>query len=761
MSSRETPTFSVFEDITTLNDNISSVSSQAQSLQSDVPLSDFLILQSTFNEQSTTISTLEIIQNEYYFISSYFYDTISSRFSLEAQAGYLSSQTNLYFASNIIASSFNVAQSLAIGSGSITSVGAIIGIANTLSTNSLVVGNLNIADAIGVVATGYGNNVTGSYSHADGSSSEITGAYSHADGGTNSNYASYAHIDGFRNKISTLSDGGHVDGRGNLIMNNISSAHAEGYITVTQGDYGHSEGTFTSSIGLASHAEGFDTRAEGSNSHSEGYLTVAKGIASHTEGFSTAIEIGNFSHGEGQSNIIYAQTSHAEGFQTIVTSGASNSHAEGWASLVSSANAHAEGRGSYAIGLGAHVECWSSIANSLAAHIEGSNNISGIEDGIHIEGFDNVNSEGACTHTEGQVCQTSSIAAHAHGSNTKALGLASHAHGAGAVALGIASHAHGFLSLSTVSALGNYSHVHGSNVVASGIAATGIGLGTVQITTGSYSVVSGSASRANGDNSFVCGTINFLEAPYSNMCHFGGQSNFTRLTGSIGVSSGTQTFVYPGIGSVVLGGLFSMPRNNWSIVSANGLLSNIQGTSQTELFNLYCTTSTTNTYCNLIYLSNKADIDNPTSSNMCSYVENGRYFMNSFRVQLTGYEKTNLSTSVGNGFFSANYRFNCYWGNTSTVNAGIRFRTWSLCDNDNNTITNDEFKSLSSIVSLNKLSGSPSIDVRAYISTTTYSNFVNGQTITALSVKSSAGLPINWYAQVKQGITFMNNVGAF
>jgi hypothetical protein len=765
MSRRETPSFYVFDEITTLNQNVSTISSQAKSIAvGGAPLSSFLQLQSTYNALSSQLSTVDAAistnQLNYNAISSS-YNKISSDLSLSGQVGYLSSVQNLYFSISTFPSSLNASQSLKVGTGTITAVGAIIGSNNTLTFNyGLATGQLNIVSAIGAVASGYGNNIVGAYSHADGSSSEIRGAYSHADGGTNSNYASYAHADGYRNTISSSADGGHTDGYGNFIMNNISSAHAEGYFTIAGGNYSHSEGTFTCSFGVASHAEGFGTRAQGDYSHADGFLTTAKGIASHTEGFSTLVEVGDYSHSEGQSNIINAAASHAEGFQTTVTAGASNGHAEGWATLISSANAHAEGRGSHARGGSSHVEGWSTIANGLLCHLEGSNHLAP-DEGMHVEGFNNLTSAGAYSHTEGQACQTSSIASHAAGSNTKALGLASHSHGGGAVATGIAAHAHGFLSLSTVSAVGNYSHVHGSNVVASGLAATGVGSGTVQFASGNYSFVGGQFSRANGNNSFIFGAVNTNESPYTNMNMLGGQSNFTRLVGSAGVSSGTQTTVFPGIGATVLGGMYAQPRNNWSIVNAGGFLSNIQGTCQTEFFNLYCATSTTNTYCNFVYLSNKADEASPTTSNMCAYAENGRYFMNTFEVQVTGYERASPSTVGGSGIFSANYRFNCYWDNVSTISGGTRFRTWSLCDSDGVTVTNNQSKSLSSIITLNKLSGSPSIDVQAYVSTLTYSNTTNGQAATALSVKSSAGLPINWYAQVRQGITFMNFTGAF
>ncbi len=168
-----------------------------------------------------------------------------------------------------------------------------------------------------------------------------------------------------------------------------------------------------------------------------------------------------------------------------------------------------------------------------------------------------------------------------------------------------------------------------------------------------------------------------------------------------------------------------------------------------------------------MYLSNKADEENPTTSNMPAYQENQRYHINTFEIQVMGYEKENISTTGGSGIFSANYRFNCYWDNTSTnvLGGSVRYRNWTLCDSDGNTIGVSSFKELSSIRTLNKLSGTPSVSIRAYISTTVMGqgNTVPGtgetnnmQSITALSVRANTGIPINWYTQVKQGVTYWN-----
>ncbi len=767
---RLTPVVEILYDVTNLNNEISSLSSYVQSLgpTTGPTAAQFQALSNEFNAESTNISSLSVAYstNRINFINlSTYFQTISSGLSLVKKVGYLSSQTTLYFGGSTFASSFTINKSLNVGSntiGSATIFNAAIGSNNTMNSNfGLLVGQLNTG-RLGSVGQGYGNNFAGGlYSHAEGSSSEISGSYSHTEGGQNSNFGQRAHTEGYRNYIGTLGSFSHAEGYGQFIEESVDSVHAEGYFTNIYGAYSHTEGTFTSSIGSVSHAEGFGSVA--SNAHAEGWLTTSLGIAGHTEGYSTIVSgAGNYAHAEGSFTRVTGLSGHAEGFRTLVTS--SYGHAEGWNTTVSSVASHSEGRDTEADGDYSHAEGISTIATDELSHVEGSNNRA-VLSSSHVEGLLN-SSVGVYCHTHGTVNLVSSTAAHAHGYDVDSLNTAAHAHNSNVNALGIASHAHGYrlTGASTINALGNYSHTHGCNAVASGIAATCIGAGTPNVVNGNYSFGCGQFNRVVGSNVFASGSyITNLNSEYSYLSYLGGSCNVQPTSGSIGVSSGVQTAVFPGLGCTVLGGFGAFPRNNWSLVNNALVLPTIvhYGTNQTEWFHSYCTTSTSNTYSNLIYLSNKADQVNPTTSNMNQFTENNRNYTNTFEVQLMGYEKENISTTIGAGIYSANYRFMCYGDNISTVAVGTQFRSWTICDSDGNTSGINTFKELCTINTLNKLSGTPAVSLRAYISTLNFSNFVNNQSITSLSVKADTGIPINWYAQIKQGITYWTGTNGF
>jgi len=94
------------------------------------------------------------------------------------------------------------------------------------------------------------------------------------------------------------------------------------------GDYSHTEGLYTQSIGIASHAEGYLSKSIGGSSHAEGGNTMSFGDSSHSEGGGT-IATGNYSHAQNEGTIAYGQSSHA---------GGKNSTASGVTSFIHSTN---------------------------------------------------------------------------------------------------------------------------------------------------------------------------------------------------------------------------------------------------------------------------------------------------------------------------------------------------------------------------------------------------------------------------------------
>lgn len=114
--------------------------------------------------------------------------------------------------------------------------------------------------------------------------------------------------------------------QGDVTVSVGNFSHSEGYGSQSIGDYSHAEGEYTVSNGYISHSEGTATYANGNYSHSEGSGNYANGDHSHAEG-GGCIAIGEGSHAEGASTVSKGLYSHAEGSGTISTD--SYSHAEG------------------------------------------------------------------------------------------------------------------------------------------------------------------------------------------------------------------------------------------------------------------------------------------------------------------------------------------------------------------------------------------------------------------------------------------------
>ena len=145
------------------------------------------------------------------------------------------------------------------------------------------------------------------------------------------------------------------------------STHAEGYQTLSVGDYSHTEGTDTISMGAYSHSEGGSTRSLGEGSHAEGYNTRASGNHSHAEGSDT-IAGGHSAHAEGYHTTVQADYGHAEGYHTTATEVA---HAEGSFTNALGWYSHAEGKETNAIGHASHTEGLQTMALSANAHAQG------------------------------------------------------------------------------------------------------------------------------------------------------------------------------------------------------------------------------------------------------------------------------------------------------------------------------------------------------------------------------------------------------
>lgn len=314
-----------------------------------------------------------------------------------------------------------------------------------------------------------GNESSGLYSHAEGSSTHARAPWSHAEGENNYALATGSHAEGSGTETSGYAS--HAEGSGTYASGNWGHSegsnagaegdysHAEGESTRAIGKFSHAEGSRVQSIGEASHAEGRYTTASGDYSHAEGYLTLASGSWSHAEGSETTAS-GLYSHAEGHQTLAFGQKSHAEGNQTRAL--ALNSHAEGANTLANENNAHAEGMYTSASGVAAHSEGEGTKALGYASHAEGQNTIAS-GDYSHAEGYKN-RAEGGSSHAEGSNTQALLYASHAEGSYTVASEEYAHAEGYGTIASGYASHAEGHYT----TASGNYSHAEGSYTIAKG-----------------------------------------------------------------------------------------------------------------------------------------------------------------------------------------------------------------------------------------------------------------------------------------------------
>ena len=161
---------------------------------------------------------------------------------------------------------------------------------------------------------GSGTTAQGTSSHSEGIYTVANAAYSHAEGFFTSAEGISSHSEGNQTTV-TGNYGSHSEGNSTIAVGN-NGAHAEGYQTTSIGNFSHAEGGITISEGNSSHAEGYQTASIGAASHAEGAYSTSSGDYSHAEGYTTSA-VGVYSHAEGGSTVASGDYSHASGYETI------------------------------------------------------------------------------------------------------------------------------------------------------------------------------------------------------------------------------------------------------------------------------------------------------------------------------------------------------------------------------------------------------------------------------------------------------------
>jgi hypothetical protein len=252
--------------------------------------------------------------------------------------------------------------------------------------NTTATGGASHAEGNGTISSGdyshaEGNDSTsiGQSSHAEGASNLTYGNYSHAEGyttttgqlgyhaGTEITSGVFELEQGYGNLTSSFSpgvfvliddDSGQINGTPNIFKLEVSSstynATPATQITLVDTSINTSNGKYSVgiygtpnppladvSIGDFSHTSGESTHTVGRGSSTEGTYTEALGYYSHAEGSST-ISSGVFSHAEGYGATAIGEASHAEGYGTAATG--NYSHAEGYGTVASGSYQHVQGQ---------------------------------------------------------------------------------------------------------------------------------------------------------------------------------------------------------------------------------------------------------------------------------------------------------------------------------------------------------------------------------------------------------------------------------
>ena len=293
---------------------------------------------------------------------------------------------------------------------------------------------IGVSKGGGEVFNDYDNNTAvGVNSHAEGFQTHANKSNSHAEGRITVADGEASHAEGSETHAS--GDYSHAEGQKTVASG--SNSHTEGTNTKAKSNDSHAEGNSTEASGLNSHAEGLKTLAKGDNSHAEGFRGIATGTNSHVEGSETNAEDSN-SHAEGQLTTARGINSHAEGFQTHANK--SNSHAEGRITVADGEASHAEGDETHASGKWSHAEGYASLSEGIASHAEGQH----------------TTASGDYSHAEGTSTRASYINAHAEGRDTMAGAANAHAEGQGTVTAEVGGHVAGKYNAVVANGLFNF-----------------------------------------------------------------------------------------------------------------------------------------------------------------------------------------------------------------------------------------------------------------------------------------------------------------
>jgi hypothetical protein len=323
------------------------------------------------------------------------------------------------------------------------------------------------------------------------------GKYSHGEGINTSTYGSGSHAEGYY--TTATAQWSHAEGDHTNTL--ASGSHAEGTYAIAGGMYSHAEGANTQAWGDASHTEGTETYTSSPSSHAEGYGTVVgyrtSLIDAYTDGSGNVTLPGNLTpyfianeeiiiladdyvyiDRQNLSDLVYNAGPNTTTFNTdnyansyvgffisTTYTGAPNSHAEGYGTVVQTSNSHAEGE--------------LTLSSGGASHAEGSSTIS----------------SGYSSHAEGIQTLASGYYSHAEGNGTTAQGGYSHAEGYLTTAIGAYSHAEGFETVTS----GSGQHVQGRyNLSSSADYAFIIGNGTTNSSRSNLIFASGSEVQITG-----------------------------------------------------------------------------------------------------------------------------------------------------------------------------------------------------------------------------------------------------------------------
>jgi hypothetical protein len=523
---------------------------------------------------------------------------------------------------------------------------AIGGASHTEGYNTQAIGYYSHAEGANTQAIGENSHAEGSItqtigaaSHAEGRYTQAIGQGSHAEGSytqTGTTKAYYARRRGsifqlseIYGDVSSLFSSGllflddtNYDNRYGIAIFEIISSTWDGNKTTV--DIGFTPDTSEAIVGNLSisigdwagdqtipgnysHTEGDHTYTLGSYSHTEGMGTVALGINQHVQGqynkFSTepySFIIGNGIDDSTRSTLIFASGSQFQISGSLYVSGALESGGTGHIITYDTTSGLFTYTASSAIGGGGSSTPGGSdtqIQFNSGSTFSGSSNFTFNYISQSLQQGNTNSAIGAWSHAEGQTTQaigqashaegTSTIASgswsHAEGITTQAIGQGSHAEGYLTIASGSWSHAEGFSNIATADyshaegigtrAIGTGSHAEGSFVTASNRSSHAEGLFTQAIGTGSHAegnqtIASGSFSHAEGNDNQAIGQGSHAEGNQTTSSGFYSHAE-GQTTQAIGAASHAEGNNTQAIGN------YSHAEGNQTI--ASGTYQHVQG----------------------------------------------------------------------------------------------------------------------------------------------------------------------------------------